>query len=236
LFRHAFPIVAHFDWALAVTFAAPAGSLQPLVARGLALDTFKGCGFLAVACVKTRRLRLRGLPDRAGMDFLLAGYRLFVRFDSRSGRRYRGLQILGSETDRWMMALGGRLFTHYAYRKVRARVVHDGIALHVETSSGLDLTVHDEPRLPADSVFADWQEARRYAGPMPFTFAPVNGGRGIVRVEGRRMNWKPRAVALDSAIVPFLSRIVSDASPAAAFLVEDVDYEWERGVVERLPR
>ncbi len=219
-----------------MTFAAPERSLQPLVARGLSLDTFKGRGFLAVACVATRRLRPRGLPERLSMDFFLAGYRLFVRFDSASGRRYRGLQILGSETDRWMMALGGRLFTHYAYRKVRARVTRAAIALHVETSSGLDLAVRDEERLPADSVFADWQEARRYAGPMPFTFASVDGGRGIMRVEGRRVNWEPRAVALDAATVPFLSSIVADASPAAAFLVEDVDYEWKRGVHERLPR
>ena len=219
-----------------MTFAAPERLLQPHVARGLTLDTFKGCGFLAVACVETRRLRLRGLPDRVGMDFFLVGYRLFVRFDSASGRRYRGLQILGSETDRWTMAVGGRLFTHYAYRKVRARIARDEIALRVETSSGLDVAVRDEPRLPADSVFANWQEARRYAGPMPFTFASVNGGHGIVRVEGRRVNWEPRAVAIDAASVPFLSRFVAGAAPAAAFLVEDVDYEWTRGVVENLPR
>lgn len=72
-----------------------------------------------------QRVRPRGLPARLGLDFLLAGYRLFVRFDSASGRRSRGLQILGSETDRWSMALGGRLFTSYAYRRVRARIDRD---------------------------------------------------------------------------------------------------------------
>jgi hypothetical protein len=56
-----------------------------------------------------------------------------------------------------------------------------------------------------------------------------------VRVEGRRVNWEPRAVALDAASVPFLSSLVAGTSPAAAFLVEDVDYEWKRGVVENLP-
>ena len=236
MFRHAFPIVAHFDWALAVTFAAPEDLLLPLVAPGLALDTFKQRGFLAVACVKTRRLRPRGFPERFGMDFFLAGYRLFVRFDSSSGRRYRGLQILGSETDRWGMALGGRLLTHYAYRKVRATIARDQDALHIATSSGLNVIVREEADLPAGSVFDDVAEARRYAGPMPFTSASVGGGRAIVRVEGRRVHWQPRLVAPRSVSAPFLDRLAPEAVPAAGFLVEHVDYEWKRGVVEALPR
>jgi uncharacterized protein DUF2071 len=236
LFRHAFPIVAHFDWALAVTFAAPEALLLPLVAPGLSLDTFKQRGFLALACVKTRRLRPRGFPERIGMDFFLAGYRLFVRFDSSSGHRYRGLQILGSETDRWGMALGGRVLTHYAYRKVRATVARDDDVLHVATSSGLDVVVREEADLPAGSVFDDVAEARRYAGPMPFTFASVRRGRAIVRVEGSRVHWKPRLVATQSVYAPFLDSLAPGAVPAAAFLVEHVDYEWKRGVVEVLPR
>jgi hypothetical protein len=235
LVRHAFPIVAHFDWALAVTFAAPEASLLPLVAPGLSLDTFKQRGFLAVACVKTRRLRPRGFPERIGMDFFLVGYRLFVRFDSSSGRRYRGLQILGSETDHWGMALGGGMLTHYAYLKVRATVTRDRGTLHVATSSGLDVVVREEADLPPGSVFDDAVEARRYAGPLPFTFASIRGGRAIVRVEGSRVRWEPRLVAPRSIAAPFLYRLAPEAVPAAAFLVEHVDYEWKRGVVEALP-
>jgi hypothetical protein len=236
LFRHAFPILAHFDWALAVTFAAPEAVLLPLVAPGLALDAFKQHGFLAVACVKTRRLRPRGFPERIGMDFFLAGYRLFVRFESSSGRRYRGLQILGSETDRWVMALGGRLLTHYAYRKVGAAIAREGEVLHIATSSGLNVVVREEAQLPSGSVFDDAAEARRYAGPMPFTFASVRGGRAIVRVEGSRLHWEPHLVALQSVSAPFLDSLAPEAVPAAAFLVEHVDYEWKRGVLEAVPR
>ncbi|OLC44498.1 MAG: hypothetical protein AUH43_18640 [Acidobacteria bacterium 13_1_40CM_65_14] len=236
LLRHAVPIVAHFDWALAVTLAAPEASVQPLVAPGLSLDSFRGSGFLAAACVKTRRLRPRGLPAWMGVDFFLVGYRIFVRFESSTGRRFRGLQILGSETDRWIMAIGGGLFTHYAYRKVRVNGAWgDGRALHIATSSGFDVAVKDEAVLPTGSVFADWDEARRYAGPMPFTFASADGGRAIVRVEGSRVHWEPRPVGVASATIPFLSRLVPDAVPVAAFLAEGVDYEWKRGHVERLP-
>jgi hypothetical protein len=236
LLRHGFPIVAHFDWALAVTFAAPEASVRPLVTRGLSLDTFRGYGFLAAACVQTRRLRPRGFPAWTGIDFFLIGYRVFVRFDSATGRRLRGLQVLGSETDRWIMALGGAVtFTHYAYRKVRARIERTGRDVHVETSTGFAVTAKDEAILPPTSAFADWNEARRFAGPMPFTFAPADGGRAIVRVEGTRVQWQPRPAGLVCAKVPFLSRLVPDAVPVAAFLVENVDYEWQRGIVEQLP-
>jgi len=232
--RHAVPIVAHFDWALAVTLAAPEASLQGLVAPGLALDTFNGHGFLAAACVMTRRLRPRGLPAWMGIDFFLVGYRVFVRFERATGRRLRGLQILGSETDRWLMVVGGGLFTYYAYRKVTATIRRDGGNLSVSTSSGFDVSVSDAAALPPDSVFADWEEARKYAGPMPFTFASARRGRAIVRVEGSRAHWEPRPAAVIAARIPFLSRLAPGARPAAAFLVENVDYEWKPGIVESL--
>jgi Uncharacterized conserved protein (COG2071) len=230
--RHAVPIVAHFDWALALTFAAPEASVGRLVAPGLSLDSFNGRGFLAVACVATRALRPRRVPAALGLDFFLVGYRVFVRFESASGHRFRGLQILGSETDRWTMAIAGRLLTHYAYRKVRATVRRDRGRISVETSSGLDLAVQNDPRLPSASAFADWNEARRYAGPMPFTFASIDGGAAVVRIEGSRQHWEPSPMAIDTATVPFLSRLVPDALPAAAFLVENVDYAWKPAVVE----
>jgi Uncharacterized conserved protein (COG2071) len=215
-----------------VTFAAPEASLIRLVAPGLTLDTFKQFGFLAIACVATRSLRPRGFPKRLGMDFFLVGYRLFVRFNSASGRRYRGLQVLGSETDRWAMAIGGGALTEYAYRKVRATVSHDAGAVQVATSSGLQILVGDEPALPAESVFDNAAAARRYAGPMPCTFASIRRGRAIVRVEGSRAHWTPRLVKPRAIDAPFLHDLAPDAIPAAAFVVEHVDYEWKRGIVE----
>jgi hypothetical protein len=133
------------------------------------------------------------------------------------------------------MALGGGMLTHYAYLKVRATVTRDRGTLHVATSSGLDVVVREEADLPPGSVFDDAVEARRYAGPLPFTFASIRGGRAIVRVEGSRVHWEPRLVAPRSIAAPFLYRLAPEAVPAAAFLVEHVDYEWKRGVVEALP-
>jgi hypothetical protein len=231
--KHALPVVAHFDWALALTLSAPRDRLTHLVAPGLFLDTFDGQGFLAVACVQTRRLRPAGVPAFAGIDFFLAGYRLFVTRE-RGGRTRRGLQILGSETDKWLMAAAGRAFTHYGYRRTAVDVSGDGERRRIATSSGLVLEADcGHAELPPGSVFPNREAARRYAGPMPFTFAPERNA--IVSVEGRRGHWKPRPVALVDVRVPVLERLVgAPARPAAAFLVEHVDYRWERGVREPL--
>lgn len=208
------------------------------MAPGLALDASGDTGFVAVACVQTRRLRPAPFPAVLGRDFMLVGYRVFVRYTTRNGQRLRGLQVLGSETDRRSMALLGKLLTHYGYRysQMQMQVRRDEETLHVESDSGVDVRAglgRDE--LPPGSVFASWSEARRFAGPMPFTFASEDGGRAVLRVEGVRAGWSPRPVAIEHAEVPFFSRELGiQPAPASAFLVEDVDYRWKRGVRERL--
>lgn len=153
---------------------------------------------------------------------------------AHGGRLRRGLQILGSETDRWLMAAGGRLFTHYGYRRVAVDVSGDGAMRRITTSGGLVLEVQGgRGELPPTSVFQSWEAARRYAGPMPFTFASEK--RAIVSVAGTRAHWKPLPLALVDWRIPFFEKLVgTPAVPAAVFLVENVDYRWERGVREPL--
>jgi hypothetical protein len=76
--RHPFPVVAHFDRVVAVSFAFPESTLRPLLPQGLEMDTFEGFGFLTVALVWTRRMRPAGFPEALGQDFFLAGYRIFT--------------------------------------------------------------------------------------------------------------------------------------------------------------
>jgi hypothetical protein len=88
---HPFPVLAHFDKVVAVSFAFPEQVLRPLVSPGLEMDTYDGLGFITVALVWTRRLRPAGFPEFLGKDFFLAGYRIFTRLRDESGRRLRGL-------------------------------------------------------------------------------------------------------------------------------------------------
>ncbi|MGH7142913.1 MAG: DUF2071 domain-containing protein [Planctomycetota bacterium] len=95
------------------------------------------------------------------------------------------------------------------------------------------------PALPDGSPFQTHREARRFAGPLPFTFDYDPTAHGIVRIEGRRSRWLPvpvRAAVLRNAFLdapPF-----AGAHPvlAAAFHLHDIDYRWRRGVFEPLPQ
>jgi hypothetical protein len=237
--RHPFPVVARFDRVVAVSFAFPEGILRPLVPKGLAIDSYEGLGFVTVAMVWTRGMRPAGFPEMFGKDFFLAGTRIFTRLEDESGRRLRGLKIIRSETDKRSMVWAGNLMTGYNYRLVEVdiRQATPGTRIVCKLPSGetsLDLTFDDtnpEPGLPGGSPFPDWRTARRFAGPMPFTFSPEKDGAFTV-IEGSRESWKPRPVEVKSWEVGlFREAPLRDARPvlANAFVVEGVDYRWGRG-------
>ena len=68
--------------------------------------------------VQTKYLRPKGFPKFMGNDFFLAGYRIFVRYTTNAGKRYRGLYILKSETDKKKMTFNRNIFTHYKYNTI----------------------------------------------------------------------------------------------------------------------
>lgn len=237
--RHPFPVEAHFDRAVALSFAFPEAVVRPLVPPSLTLDTHEGLAFVTVAMVWTRALRPAGFPAFLGQDFFLAGYRVFTRLQEPAGRRLRGLRILRSETDRRRMVWAGNVMTGYRYRHVNVSVEHHGGATHVQTAdrggvTALDVTFDatlGDVSLPDGSPFRDWTEARRFAGPMPFTFSPEDDST-IVVVEGQRQHWEPRPISVSHWRVSLFDELpLREAHPilANAFIVEDVAYHWKRG-------
>lgn len=237
--RHPFPVVARFDRVVAVSFAFPEEALRTLVPRGLAMDSYEGFGFVTVALVWTRKLRPAGFPEMLGRDFFLAGTRIFTRLEDESGRHLRGLKIIRSETDKRTMAWAGNLMTGYNYRLARVKIEDVGaetriVVKRMDGEVSLDLSFDagsPDPGLPEGSPFPDWRTARRFAGPMPFTFSP-EGDSSFVVIEGSRGEWKPRPVEVKRWEVGlFREAPLRDASPvlANAFVVEGVDYRWEKG-------
>lgn len=236
--RHPFPVVAWFERVVAVSFAFPEEVLRPLVPQGLELDSYEGMGFVTVAIVWTKNLRPAGFPKFLGQDFFLAGYRVFATLRDESGRRLRGLKILRSETDLRRMVWLGNLMTGYNYQHVTVRIEHAHGRARVRPScaqnkESLDLAFATGAagELPKGSPFRDWHTARRFAGPMPFTFSPESDGRFTV-VEGSRQDWTPRPVSvLDWRVAMFEKSPLGDSQPilANAFAVEGVAYRWKRG-------
>jgi hypothetical protein len=244
--RHALPMRAHFESVLVLTYAVPAPVLEAYLTPGLTLDTYANFGFLAIALVQTRDLRPAILPVGFGINFCLSGYRIFTRYQTPTGRSLRGLRILRSDTDRLSMQFFGNLLTHYHYQRSRWLVQRtkqkyeiqvtaaDGRAdLHIEADLSKEPTA-----LPAGSPFRDFREARKFAGPLPFTFDYESQTHSIIRVQGIRRDWDPRPVSVTVHRNTFFEQAAfrgASAVLANAFFLEDVPYSWRSGVRERLP-
>jgi uncharacterized protein YqjF (DUF2071 family) len=243
--RHPFAVRAHFDAVLVLTYALPAEVLRPALAPGLEVDSWGDDGFVAVALVWTRRLRPAVLPAALGRSFFLSGTRIFSRYTTPAGRRLRGLRILRSDTDRRSMVWAGNLLTHYRYHLAEVEIDRrpQEVAVRVTSRDGHgDVVLRarlDGPAgwLPPGSPFDDERTARRFVGPMPFTFDYESETHSILRVEGVRPEWRPRLVPVEVDELSFLRHRFPEASPrlASAFWLEEVDYRWKRGVREPLP-
>ncbi len=234
LHHHPFGVTAHFTSSLVLTFAVPSSMLEEKVPSGLRLDTFDGqWAFLAVAVVQTRKLRPAGFPAFLGQDFILIGYRIFVRYHTSAGRELRGLYILRSVTDSRIMKWLGNRLTLYKYEqdKIRYQQQQHNILIRSESD---DLLIHADDRdgatLPAGSPFRDWKEARRFAGPLPFTFTPVRDENKMLIIEGVRQNWTPSPVRVIDYRVSFPNN-VDKLNPvlANAFIIRNVAYHWNKG-------
>lgn len=236
--NHPFAVEAFFERSLVLTFAVPPEQLIPLIPECLTLDTFADrWAFVAVALVQTKALRPKGFPAFLGRDFFLIGYRSFVRYTTSAGKRLRGLYILKSETDRKSMEWLGNLFTHYYYTTTDITQHRQGSMFGVESNqSGLAIRVDADAataHLPNGSPFADWKEARRFAGPLPFTFTCQPAIRQVLIIEGVREFWQPKPVSAVEYRVPYLTELgLTDYRLASAFVVENIPYHWKRGRID----
>jgi uncharacterized protein YqjF (DUF2071 family) len=236
--NHPFAVETFFKSSLILTYAVPKEELKNLIPECLELDTFNdNWAFIAIALVDTKKLRPKGFPSFIGTDFILAGFRVFVRYTNTQGKRLRGLYILKSETNKKKMSFFGNIFTHYKYSTTDIKFVSTKERVTVSSvKSDIDIEViinKPEASLPAGSPFKDWKEARRFAGPLPFTFTYNNKKREVLIIEGVRENWTPAPVEIVKSKVGFIiQKDFKGIVPANAFIIENIPYYWEKGKIE----
>ena len=236
---HPFPVEAFFERSLVLTFALPKECLRALVPTQLKLDTFNDeWAFMAIAMVQARSLRPKGFPKFLGNNFFLIGYRVFVRYENLQGKNLRGLFILKSETDSRKMQRLGNLFTHYNYTTIDIEIEsHGSIETIKSDSSRFEISVNKEESelvLPSSSPFDTWKEARRFAGPLPFTFTCDDREKTVLIIEGVRNHWKPAPTEVVDYNLEFLERSeFRSARLASAFQVKNVPYYWKKGRIEK---
>ena len=236
--NHPFAVEAFFESSLVLTFAVSKDQIQSLIPACLQLDTFDDkWAFVTVAMVQTKDLRPNGFPKFMGNDFFLIGYRVFVRYTNSAGKSLRGLYILKSETDRKKMEFMGNIFTHYNYSTTDINQYENKIIKEissVKSNFKVTLDMNDEAvALPEHSPFRDWKEARRYAGPLPFTFTYDQKTKQVLIIEGVRQNWSPTPVNVLNYHFEFLSILnLNNPVLANAFIVTDIPYLWKKGRTE----
>ena len=236
--NHPFGVDAFFESSTVLTFAIPKEQLQNLIPECLQLDTFNDkWAFVAVAMVQTKDLRPKGFPNFMGNDFFLIGYRIFVRYTTNDGKRLRGLFILKSETDQKKMEFLGNVFTHYNYTTTdivqsEQKNIKEIKSIKSDFTVKIDDSISEVP-LPVDSPFADWKEARRYAGPLPFTFTYDAKTKEVLTIEGVRQHWVPKALKVVDYKFSYLESLQLDNVVLAnAFVINDIPYQWKKGKIE----
>jgi hypothetical protein len=232
--NHPFAVEAFFSKSLVITLAVPKDELIRFLPPCLTLDLFQDrWAFLAVAVVQTESLRPKGLPRFLGNDFILTGYRIFTRFTMPDGRRLRGLYIIRSETNLKKMEVLGSVFTRYRYQTTDIVFSQKDTAISVQSkASALDISVNEvpAPKLPEHSPFSSWKEARRFAGPLPFTFSWIPNERKVLVIEGVREDWEPIPVEVDTFRSGIIDQLgCNGMAVASGFLVRDIPYYWKKG-------
>ncbi|UAY51983.1 DUF2071 domain-containing protein [Ferruginibacter albus] len=237
--NHPFAVEAFFNSSLVLTFAVPKNEIQTLIPDYLTPDTFNDeYAFIAVAMVDTKQLRPKGFPKLLGNDFFLIGYRVFTRFITKEGKSLRGLYILKSETNKKQMEFLGNIFTHYNYTTtdIFQSAFENKITI-VSKKSDFKVTVEntkDNIALPTHSPFLNWKEARRFAGPLPFTFTCNTTKKEVLIIEGVRQNWIPQPVAVTEYNFSFINDLgLKDVKLASAFIINNIPYYWKKGRIEQ---
>jgi hypothetical protein len=91
--------------------------------------------------------------------------------------------------------------------------------------------------LPPGSIFTSVRDAMKFAGPLPFTFSWEKETGSIIRVEGVRQRWRPRAVEAHVQQLSFLQQApFNQCAPilCSAFYIEGIPYYWKAGICEKV--
>lgn len=236
--NHPFSVETHFECSTVLTFAVRKEELESFIPECLTLDTYDDkWAFIAVALVKTKGLRPKGFPKFMGNNFYLAGYRIFVKYTDKRGKKLRGLFIIKSETNKKKMEFFGNMFTHYNYTTtdISDKTINELRTVsskQSEFSFNIDIKEGDKS-LPKGSPFDNWKTAKRFAGPLPFTFTYNQETKEVLIIEGVRQNWKPKPVEVTDCNFSYIDNFnFKSCQLASAFVIEDVPYFWRKGKKE----
>lgn len=132
----------------------------------------------------------------------------------------------------------GNLLTHYQYHTIDIEQQHQSGLLQLQSQWGnfsvkINTEAMEPIALPATSPFPDWSAARRFAGPLPFTFTYLSNQQQVLIIEGVRENWIPRPIEVLDHRFAFVEQFnFSETRLANAFMLENIPYYWKKGKLD----
>src|SRR4030095_8370724 len=126
------------------------------------------------------------------------------------------------------MEFFGNIFTHYNYSTTDIdQNTHNGQVQIKSHKSAFNIRIGDSKNeniaLPTGSPCTGWKEARRFAGPLPFTFTYKALEKEVLIIEGVRENWKPMPVEVFEYNFSFLDNLkLGDVRLANAFIIRNI--------------
>jgi len=91
-----------------------------------------------------------------------------------------------------------------------------------------------EVHIPEGSPFTYWQDARKFAGPLPHTFTYNKEDKTVLIIKGVRQNWKQEPVKVNSYHFGFINSLkLKNVILANAFEIKNIPYYWEKGKLEK---
>ena len=132
----------------------------------------------------------------------------------------------------------GNIFTHYNYTTTDINKIDRNNEKEITSVISKFKVIIDkaegEISLPQNSPFSDWKEARRFAGPLPFTFTYNKKNKEVLVIEGVRENWTPTPVKIKDYDFSFLSSLnLQNSCLANAFIIKNIPYYWKKGKIEQ---
>ena len=234
-----FNIRVHFDFFLVLIYAVDKEKAEALLPKPFIHETYGDKAIMAVAFAKANRFRPSFFPKFLGLAFNFAGFRHMAKYQQKSGKTIRGLKIIRSVSNKKMMVRGGDELTQYKFQYDPFTIKEKDNIIRIKGKS-IDVAVQEiekkeDANLPAGSVFPSWTEARKFGGPLLYTFELNNESVSIT--EGSRKYWQPFPVEVLHANTDFFdSPPYNDLQPvlSAAYMIKDIPYSWKKAVIEKL--
>jgi hypothetical protein len=232
-----FAIKTWFDCFIVLIYSVDKEKAGALLPYPLIHEEHGGKALMAAAFVKSKKFRPAFLPAFMGTSFNLVGYRHMASYQRSDGKKIRGLKIIQSGTNRKFMQLGGNELTQYKFNynpivieNNNGNISMQGDGVKIIAKENLSDT---EIPLPANSIFESWTHARKYGGPLLYTFEVEPASKTVIITEGSRKHWQPRPVEIIEADIDFFKQSpYAEMNPvlSAAYLVKNIPYSWKKAV------